>query len=140
MTIQETIEVLRMAGWVEGRTCASVTNWEVELQAKGGFTINDASKLFLTEFGGLCWPKREPGEHLSRFNFNFDPTSAVFEDDRFDEAGQEIGEHISPVGEVVNGHYFLGISDSGVFYLVGDDVQRISPDVWKVLDQLLSVR
>lgn len=141
MRRDETVEILRFAGWSEGRKVPEqVAAWDAELTEKGGFVLNDAARAFLLEFGGLAWPTREPGEHLPSFSFNIDPRAAVFEDDRFEEAAADAGESLFPVGEVVNGHAFLAVGPSGQFYLVMDDVQRLGNDPWNVFDQMLSNR
>ncbi len=99
--------------------------------------MHDAAEEFLRQFGGLAWPTRELGEHLASYSFNLDPLTAVFENDRFDEASAVVGETLYPVGEVVNGHYFLGLGPSGTFYLVMNDVSRYGDNPWEVLGQLL---
>jgi hypothetical protein len=137
----EAVEVLRMAGWEPGRTVGSdVNTWERELASKGGFVMNGPARQFLIEFGGLAWPRRGAGEHLPSYSFNFDPCSAIYENDRFEEAEQYVGESLFPVGEVLNGHYFLALGESGTFYLVMDDVQPYASEKWDALERLLSMR
>jgi len=141
MTSTDAADVLRMAGWHHGRDVYGVVaSWEQELASKGGFVMNEPARRFLAEFGGIAWPLRREGEHLSSYSFNFDPRAAIYENDRFEEAEEDVGESLFPVGEVVNGHFFLAVGRSGNFYLVMDDVQPYASDAWEAIEKLLSVR
>jgi hypothetical protein len=50
---------------------------------------------------------------------------------------QRLRKSLYPLGEVVNGHAFLAISETGEFFLVMDAVEPITGDAWAVFSQLL---
>ena len=130
--------ILTLAGWTADRDVSNLlAGWESELLEKGGFVMHEPARSFLREFGGLAWPTRDVGEHLSRYSFNLDPASAVYESDRFVQASQAVGEALYPVGEAINGHCFLAAGESGRFYLVMDDVEDCGSNPWEAFGQLL---
>lgn len=133
-------EVLRAAGWFEGRRVpADVTRWEEALSTPSGYSLNEHAREFLLEFGGLCWPDFPRDKRPSRFLFDLDPMRADFEEDRFRLAEADAGgERLFPVGEVLNGYYFLAVRARGSFYLVMDDVERCGEDAWTAFGRLIN--
>ncbi|MGV9409181.1 SUKH-3 domain-containing protein [Nocardia sp. NPDC003693] len=115
---EETERVLRMSGWEPGRK-VDTARWRQGLE-DGGFQWSDAADRFLAEFGGLTVDIDGPGITVAREPFELDPMLADGEDDRFGEWADVVGEPITPLGELDSGRYFLGISESGVLYLVAD--------------------
>ncbi|MFD8702175.1 MULTISPECIES: SUKH-3 domain-containing protein [Kitasatospora] len=130
----ETERVLRAAGWQPGRQ-VDTGSWRRRLES-AGLPMHDAAEQFLSEFGGLLVEVDGPGISRARTPFELDPALADGEEDRFTDWSQEIGEAIVPVGELDNGRYFLGISDSGEIHLVADWLASFGP-VGEALDGLI---
>ncbi|MFE3192939.1 SUKH-3 domain-containing protein [Nocardia sp. NPDC059240] len=130
----ETERVLRVSGWWPGRQI-DTTAWRERME-QGGFRWNDAADRFLGEFGGLTVDISGSGITAARVPFELDPVLLEGEDDRFTEWGEEIGESIAPLGELDSGRFFLGMSESGVVYLVVDWIASYGP-VPEALESLI---
>ncbi|SRR5713226_7935444 len=135
VNVQETLSQL---GWFQGRSDDHVEDWGRRLSENGGFAMHSAARSFLQEFGGLSL-----GEHTSRTGvkslvFNIDPTVAIWETDRFEEASREVGDKLYPVGEAVNGQEFIAIGERGDVYLVMDMVHHIATTAWGAFERLIS--
>jgi hypothetical protein len=115
---EEAERTLRAFGWSPGRR-VDVAEWRVRLEADG-FRMHAAAERFLAEFGGLAVWEMGPGVTCTREAFEFDPLLAEGEADRFGEWSRSVGEDLFPLGELDHGRFFLGISASGVIYLVAD--------------------
>jgi hypothetical protein len=81
-----------------------------------------------------------PGVDCARGGFDLTPTLAKGEEDRFDGFGAWEGGPLFPLGEIYDSHYFLGIDDAGVVYIVGDTIVRLAPDIYVAIDCILSGR
>lgn len=114
----EAERTLRAAGWSPGRQ-VDIAVWRERLEVDG-FHMHATAERFLAEFGGLAVEEKGPGVTRAREAFEFDPLLAEGEADRFGEWSRTVGESIFPLGELDHGRYFLGISESGVIYLVAD--------------------
>lgn len=79
---------------------------------------------FLAEFGGLSFDVPGPRVTSAREPFELNPLFCLGEDDRFHEWGREIGRKVSPIGELDNGRFFLGLDEVGFIYLVADWLGR----------------
>lgn len=86
--------------------------------------MHDAADGFLREFGGLVVPYGGPGVTRAREALEFDPLSAIGEDDRFAEWSETVGKSICPIGVLDQGRFFLGIDEDGMIYLVSDALAR----------------
>jgi SUKH-3 immunity protein len=126
--------LLEAIGWHPGRDIADLAEaWMAQLERQGGFTAFPAARRAIHEFGGLKSSITAPGERFAREPFDLTPVLAAFEDDRFDEAAEAIGQPMYPLGEGGGGHYFVGIAADGrVFHLAasldlagGDIVEAI---------------
>jgi hypothetical protein len=135
---EHTREVLSEVGWFPGRRDSRVAEWERELGEKGGFTMHDAARDFLQEFGGLSLGKRVSAIGATSLIFDLDPTLAVWENDRFEEAAREVEDHLYPAGEAVNGAEFIAIGEKGDVYLVMDMVHHLAATAWGAFDRLVA--
>jgi hypothetical protein len=132
---EETERILLAAGWFPGRTVDNaVGEWRRQLQREGGFHMSPASEEALREFGGLEARSRGPGIDRARAGFKFDPMLADGEEDRFQNC-REAG--VFPLGELHDGHAFIGLSPSGRVYLVGDFVKLLADNIDQAIDFLL---
>ncbi|WP_234348906.1 SUKH-3 domain-containing protein [Streptomyces sp. WM6373] len=125
--------VLRDAGWYPGRN-VDTTVWRERLEADG-FRIHSAAEDFLREFGGLTVASGGSGITRAREPFELDPLLAMGEDDGFGEWGEEIGQHLFPLGELDHGHAFLGLDEQGELYVVANWLARFGrmPDAMENL-------
>ncbi|KAF9891378.1 hypothetical protein FE257_004234 [Aspergillus nanangensis] len=112
----ETRRALDDAGWTPGRQ-VDITNLRHWLESSG-FKVSEAAERFLPEFVGLVFNISGTGITCARTPFEFNPYLAEGEDDRFNEWGEEIGDILTPLGELENGLFFLGITGSGEVCLV----------------------
>lgn len=108
--------VLRNAGWRPERKI-DTSVWRDRLEMLG-FVWTEAAERFLSEYGGLFINQSGWGISCARVPFELDPLLANGEDDRFSEWTKMLGEPLTPIGELDNGRFFLGISESGEIYLV----------------------
>src|SRR5574342_295252 len=115
MISEQVDQELRAAGWRPGRQI-DVTGWRDDLEAGGYTSIHRAAISFLTEFGGIRLDNRGPGITSVREAFEFDPTLALGEDDRFIAWSERVNRRIVPIGVLDNGRYFLGIDEFGEIY------------------------
>lgn len=119
----ETEQALRDAGWTPGRT-VDTRSWRQRLE-KSGIVFHDAAQTFLAEFGGLSVDVDGPGISCARSPFELDPDLTDGEEDRFADWSQEIGAALVPIGELDQGRYFLGISDSAELFVVADWISSL---------------
>lgn len=111
----ETERTLRNAGWTPGRKL-DISELLDQLE-KSGFVVSKAAEEFLSEFSGLTFDISGPGITRARERFVLDPLLCLGEDDRFTEWGEDLGEILTPIGEL-DYRFFLGISESGEIYSV----------------------
>ncbi|MGY3336431.1 hypothetical protein ACVW0K_002530 [Streptomyces filamentosus] len=114
----EVERVLREAGWHAGRT-VDTAGWKQRLE-QDGFRSHAAAESFLREFGGLAVGHGGAGITCAREPFDLDPLLALGEADRFDGWSEKIGHRLFPVGELADGHAFLGLDEDGELYVVDD--------------------
>ncbi|RAJ61780.1 SUKH-3 immunity protein of toxin-antitoxin system [Streptomyces sp. Amel2xB2] len=127
-------EVLSEAGWTESWR-ADTSRWR-DAFVDDGVDAHPAALEFLEKFGGLSVNISGPGITCARTPFAFDPALCDGEGDRFADWSTELGVHLFPIGELDNGHFFLGIDEHGVIYLVADWIARFG--TWpEALDALV---
>ncbi|RPF21709.1 SUKH-3 domain-containing protein [Myceligenerans xiligouense] len=122
MISNETMRTLRRAGWTEGRVVDTI-KWRLALE-NDGFSINAAAEAFLAEFGGLAVPEGGPGVARFRGALVFDPLLCIGEEDRFAEWGRLVVEPLSPIGELEDGRFLLGMDAKGTVYAVSSRLGR----------------
>jgi hypothetical protein len=130
-------EVLRKAGWSPGRR---VPDDQVDAWCRmlgDGFTLSDAARAALAEFGGLEVAQSGPGVERAREPFELDPILAVGEEDRFQLYTEAYGLDLFPLGEAAGSHYFLAIDPTGRTYLVMDDIQLLAESFDEALESLV---
>lgn len=115
------IQLLRAAGWFEGRDVAGMVDaWRARL-IEDGFEPTIAAERALREFGGIRVIQRAPGINLARDTFEIDPLLGLGEHDRFERFETILGVSLYPMGECGGGHEFLAIASDGRVFVVGDD-------------------
>jgi hypothetical protein len=129
------------AGWYEGRALSVevLHRWEQQL-GKEGFRMSAPAAVALAEFGGLRVEQRAAGVDMSRETFEFDPTLAIGERDRFLRFESPGVGRLFPLGEAAGGHAFLAISDAGHAFLLADSLLPIGSSIEEAIRNLVEGR
>jgi hypothetical protein len=113
-------------------------HWKHALEGGGRFTLHEAAEAVLLSFGGLRLGERGPGDQISRSTVYLDPAVAIGEEDRFCDYFERLrGRDVFPLGEIDDGHAFLGIDRAGRVYLLMDEVFAEWPSFEAALDALI---
>jgi hypothetical protein len=131
-------ETLREAGWYPGRQVpALVASWKKILMLSDGVEMFSSAESVLLEFGGLRINQQSPGVSSAREPFTFDPTSAVYEGDRFSDFSTILQSRLYPLGEASAGYYFWAIGENGSVYLLMNDLRLLGTTIEGALEKLL---
>ncbi|MDJ0340360.1 SUKH-3 domain-containing protein [Streptomyces sp. H10-C2] len=133
----ETDRVLRMAGWRPGRS-VSTEEWERVLhESDEDFTIHEAARRFLTEFGGLEINQKGPGRTMHRSPFRLDPLVAKWDFELIDLQSEEVGTYLYPLGDSSNGNFYLTMAANGAVYMGLDYVNLLADTADEALEKLI---
>lgn len=134
----KTVELtLRDAGWFPGRNVRDqVGGWTRELRSDGFESFPEAERV-LSEFGGLNVHQEAPGVNCAREPFRVAPTLAAGESDRFGEFAEFLKTPLYPLGEASGGNYFLAIGESGLVFLLMQDVRLLGQNIEEALEKLI---
>ncbi len=133
----QTEATLRKAGWYPGRQVPKlVAKWKTNKMLTG-FEMFPLAEKILLEFGGLKIKQRGPGESLAREPFQFDPTMAGYEDDRFSDFLSLVNTKLYPLGEAATRHYYWTIGENEHVYLLMDDIQLVGTNIDEALENLI---
>ncbi|KAJ5465034.1 SUKH-3 immunity protein [Penicillium daleae] len=113
----ETEHALREAGWTPRRKVGT-SDMRHQLE-QWGFTMSETAERFLSEFSGLVFPYNGPGITRARERIEFNPLLIGGEDDRCAVWSEDIGEILTPIGELAR-QWDLAISESGEIFTVAD--------------------
>ena len=131
--IEITENALTNAGWFEGRNVESDTlNWTLEL-LEDDFEIFPAALNILLEFGGLKLEQSGNG-YLPLL---LDPTLAFGENDRFSDFAEMLGNQLYPLGEFINQHYYLAVSDDGRVFSLMTELTIIGKNFNDALERIV---
>ena len=134
----ETEQLLRSAGWYEGRSVpALVESWRMELERADGFRLSRAARQVLSEFGGLHILSEGAGVACARSDLDINPPLAKFEEDRFFSFDCLKGKEVFPLGEAIVGHVFAAIDQGCNVYLVMQQVHYVARGFEAALENLL---
>ena len=134
----ETEQLLKRAGWFEGRCDSSqVEAWAQEMASLDGFKMTPIARSVLKEFGGLHIKSHGPGLECARSDIEINPLLAKCEEDRFFAFSCFKGKQVFPLGEAVVGHMFAAIDEDGKVYLVMQEVQWVANSFDAALETLL---
>ena len=116
------VDVLRKAGWFEGRDVGDrLVEWRKRLRLDG-FEPSRAAERALREFGGIQVDQRGPGVNLARQSFVIDPLLGLGERDRFEHFEAVLGLPLYPFGECENGATFLAIAADGRVFALAEQI------------------
>ncbi|MEU2778985.1 SUKH-3 domain-containing protein, partial [Streptomyces sp. NPDC007162] len=94
-----TDRVLRAGGWFPERS-VPVTTWESILLETGEYEMHDAARRFLTEFGQVGIPCRNPLDTMPWMDFRLDPLLAMWDAEVLDDLGEQAGTVLYPLGMI----------------------------------------
>jgi hypothetical protein len=134
----ETEQLLKRAGWFEGRCDSSqVEAWAHEMESPDGFKMSSVARSVLKEFGGLHIKPDGPGLECARSDIEINPLLAKCEEDRFFSFSCFQSKQVFPLGEAVVGHTFAAIDEEGKVHLVMQEVQLVANSFDAALESLL---
>jgi hypothetical protein len=123
------LELLRKAGWFEGREVP--ISLPVELQPFA------TARRVLIEFGGLHIGYCGAGVDCATSDVEIDPTLAMHVLPELRAYERSINRRLFPLGEVHLGHGFLIIDELGRTYLLSDELSPLAPMFAECLELLL---
>jgi hypothetical protein len=131
--------VLRKSGWFPERSVRNaVLRWDLELQ-QDNFQIFPEAEKILTQFGGIKIEKHKSRTKSSRFlPMLLDPTMALGENDRFTEFADLLGNKLYPLGEFIEVHYYLAVSEDGRIFSLMSDLLLIGKNFNQALENIIN--
>lgn len=121
----EVADTLISFGWSPDRR-VDPSEWIAPFEEQG-LEAPPIVREFLSRFGGLRFEVSGTGITIARAPFEIDPLLCLGEEDRFFEYGADLGVAMFPLGRLENGHFFLGMDENGVIYLVINWIARYGP-------------
>ncbi len=115
----EVVQVLREAGWSEGRRTDEETAQAVDVicdvVGRYGARLEsfDAAIEALTEFGGLYFIPEDPGDHFPRRPFALDPLQVAATAETLTDFGRVLDTRLFPLGMEGQHESVLAIDESG---------------------------
>jgi len=135
---QEVDQLLKTAGWYEGRSVPGlVESWQKELERRGGFRLSQAARSALNEFGGLHILSKGTGVACARSDLHINPLLVSGEEDRFFSFECFQRKAVFPLGEAILGHVFAAIDEDTNVYLVMQEVHYVANSFEAALENLL---
>lgn len=132
---EQTDRVLRAGGWVPGRSMPTRT-WESILLQVGEFEIHEAARRFLSEFGGVGVPYREPWDSMPWMEFSLDPLLALWDAEIIDDLAEQAGADLYPIGMRDRGNQHLAMAADGSVYAGMDSVWLLASTGDEALQRL----
>jgi hypothetical protein len=123
------LDILRRAGWFEGRNIAVAPPPQFFLFPKA----NDV----LAEFGGLHIGQCGSGIECATSDVQIEPSLATHLSSELNGAEQSLNVRLFPLGEVHRGHGYLIIDEYGRTYLLSDELSPFAPTFVRSLELLL---
>ncbi|MEU1313582.1 SUKH-3 domain-containing protein [Streptomyces tibetensis] len=134
---EETDRVLRAGGWFPGRSVPTDT-WEDILLQTGEFEMHDAARRFLSEFGAVGAPYREPWDSMPWMEFSLDPLLAFWDAEIIDDLAEQAGVDLYPIGMRDRGNQYLAMAENGSVFVGMDSVWLLAPTPDEALQRLTS--
>ena len=123
------LDILRRAGWFDGRRVAVVPSPGIRLFPK--------AHEVLAEFGGLRMGKCGAGMECATSDVQIEPGLATHLTSELHEAERSLNTRLFPLGEVHRGHGYLIIDEYGRTYLLSDKLSPFAPTFSRCLELLL---
>jgi hypothetical protein len=120
----EVAEVLRAAGWSEGRRTDAEAAMAVDIVREqvgrhGERTeAFDAATAVLNEFGGVYVIQDGPGRDLSRRPFAIDPTDVAATTETLADLGKRLRTRLFPIGMEGDHDSILAVDEAGKVYAI----------------------
>lgn len=132
----KTIEVLKNAGWYEGRKIDIDEN--LEFLKERGFEVFESAKRFMEEFGELkinveqIW--LDGSKHISKHTTCIKETVGMLNSIHF-KLRRYTSEKVIPIGSLYNFTIDLYISESGRIF---DSTAWVGDNVWEAFDNIIN--
>ncbi|MBW5425509.1 hypothetical protein GKQ77_28790 [Streptomyces sp. BG9H] len=133
-----TKRVLRSSGWDPDRWVPR-PEWESELRERG-FTVHEAARRFLAEFGGLRTDEWTPGPVMPQSPYHFDPLGAAADTGAFAAFTGTAGADLCPIGRADSGDSFLGMAANGAVYVGRDGAELLAESGYDAVEKLVMER
>ncbi len=117
-------EVLRTAGWSEGRRTDAEAAMAVDMVRQQIGRNGERSEPFaaatavLNEFGGIYVIQDGPGEHLRRRPFAIDPTDVAATTETLADLGKRLHTRLFPIGMEGDHDSILAVDEAGNVYAI----------------------
>jgi SUKH-3 immunity protein of toxin-antitoxin system len=117
-------EVLRAAGWSEGRRTDAEAAMAVDMVrqqvGRNGERSEpfDAATAVLNEFGGVYVIQDGPGVHLRRRPFAIDPTDGAATTETLADLGKRLRTRLFPIGMEGDHDSILAVDEAGKVYAI----------------------
>ncbi|MFG3716438.1 SUKH-3 domain-containing protein [Streptomyces massasporeus] len=134
---EETDRILRAGGWFPGRSVPTGT-WEDILLQTGEAEMHDAARRFLSEFGAVRAPYREPWDSMPWMEFSLDPLLAFWDAEIIDDLAEQAGVDLYPIGVRDRGNQYLAMAEAGSVHAGMDSVWLLAPTPDEALQRLTS--
>ncbi|MFJ8188365.1 SUKH-3 domain-containing protein [Streptomyces sp. NPDC096094] len=132
---EETDRVLRAAGWFPDRSVPTET-WESILFQVGGFEMHDAARRFLTDFGAVRVPYRDPWDAMPWRDFSLDPLLAFWDVEIIEDLAEQADVDLYPIGMRGRRHTHLMMAADGSVYEGMDQVWLLAPTPDRAMEHL----
>jgi hypothetical protein len=100
--------------------------------------MHDAARRFLTEFGAVGVPYREPWDSMPWMEFTLDPLLAFWDAEIIDDLAEQAGVDLYPIGMRDRGNQYLAMAEDGSVYAGMDSVRLPAPTPDEAMQKLTS--
>ena len=141
--LQDTVNVLKEAGWHEGRKIDTMGMEEYLISS--GYEVFPTVKTFLEEFGMLEINTKNKRAEISGIGssgkfHHTNPEKAIkgyFTAGSFGQEELYAGEKLVPVGEIDNGYLHLFVSETGKICC---ETSKLGDNAWEAWDCIIQQR
>ncbi|WP_252243957.1 MULTISPECIES: SUKH-3 domain-containing protein [unclassified Clostridium] len=132
----KTIEVLKNAGWYEGRKIDISEN--IKFLEERGFEVLESAMKFMEEFGELKINvgkiRRDGSKKISKHSTCIKETVGVLDNSCFG-LSKYVDEKVTLIGELYSSEIRLFISESGRVF---DSIGWVGDSVWEAFDNIIN--
>lgn len=113
-------EELRAVGWFPGRYDLDRAGEWKSWASTRGMVVHPRAEAAWAEFGNLTFAGGGRGITTGRSPFVIDPTLCAGSQDWLEGAEEDLGEALSPLGQIEPGKAILVMAENGFVYATGD--------------------
>jgi hypothetical protein len=111
---------LRAIGWYPGRNDQGVAEVWKSRAADHEMIVHPCAEAAWAEFGKLAFAGGGRGITIGPAPFVIDPTTCLGSQDWLEGAIEDLGEDLSPLGQIEPGKAILVMAENGYVYATGD--------------------